>query len=100
MATSISTKRLYCIGRDDYGQFGDGYFGSSETLQTLTPMKWSSNINVTDIFNGRDFSIYATDNNEYYSAGRNGSNECIRITNSKWACHSFCHSDFFVYQFL
>eukprot|EP01084_Bolivina_argentea_P271869 462707_1 len=75
MAASVTTKRLYCIGSNSKGEFGDG---NNKSFKTLTPMKWCKDINVINIFNGYDFTIYVTDNNQYYAAGNNTYNQCMR----------------------
>eukprot|EP01084_Bolivina_argentea_P311559 539331_1 len=66
MAASQITKRLYCIGNNSEREFGDD---NNKSLKTLTPMKWCKDINVTNIFNGGNFTIYVTDDNQYYAAG-------------------------------
>eukprot|EP01084_Bolivina_argentea_P186889 322042_1 len=73
-------KMLYCVGKNNDGEFGDG---NTASLIQLTQMEWCKHIEIQHIFSGWDFTIYSTYDNQYYSAGNNESYQCIQERNEK-----------------
>eukprot|EP01084_Bolivina_argentea_P296001 509742_1 len=67
---------VYGIGANYNGELGVGE--TEQYLSELTLLKWTEEIEIKNIFNGYEFTIFVDGNNECYSVGDNGFGACIQ----------------------
>eukprot|EP01083_Nonionella_stella_P183400 662682_1 len=70
---SSSHRYASCIGYNDDGQFG---IGNKKAQKQLIKCHWSENIKIRNIYAANQYTLVEDTDDNYYSAGYNGSGAC------------------------